>query len=212
MLKAIVLLLLSFSLFASEEHATFSVQRWQNKLVVTINHDKGWHTYWKNPGDAGIASTFKFSAETKAYEWPAPKKYIEAGDILTIGYEGKQHFFFDEIKGAFNLHVGVLICREICIPGEASLKMSAGENFISSRPAKPFSENELEKAFKNLPEEVALPADFEFYLTREKDQPNLTLHYSLKNLKDPKLPQKLNFLTGFPHPPFGYKRESTSGA
>lgn len=30
-------------------------------LVVTINHDTGWHTYWKNPGDSGIASQFKFN-------------------------------------------------------------------------------------------------------------------------------------------------------
>src|SRR3954466_5624735 len=99
MLKAIVLLLCSMSLFAAEEHATISVQRWQKKLVVSINHDEGWHTYWKNPGDAGIANTFKFSKDTKAYEWPAPHKYIEAGDILTIGYSGLQHFFFDEIPG-----------------------------------------------------------------------------------------------------------------
>jgi thiol:disulfide interchange protein len=208
MLKAIVLLLLSFSLFAAEEHATISVQRWQQKLVVTINHDEGWHTYWKNPGDAGIASTFKFSKPTKAYEWPAPKKYIEAGDILTIGYGDVQHFFFDGIQGAFDVQVGVLICKDICIPGEAKLKLSSDEAFSSNRAAKPYSSSDLEKAFKNLPDEVALPEGFEYYLTREKDQPKLTLHYTLKNIKNPALPKKLNLLTGFPESPWGYKRES----
>ena len=74
MLKAIVLILLSFSLYGAEEYATISVQRWQKKLVVTINHDEGWHTYWKNPGDAGIASSFTFSKQTTPYEWHAPKK------------------------------------------------------------------------------------------------------------------------------------------
>ena len=206
MLKAIVLLLLSFSLFAAEEHATISVQRWQKKLVVTINHDEGWHTYWKNPGDAGIASTFKFSKETKAYEWPAPHKYIEAGDILTIGYSGVQHFFFDEVPGAFDLQVGVLICKDICIPGEAKLSVTAAEQFKANRTAKPFSDSELTKAFDHLPADVAVPAGLEYYLTREKDQPKLTLHYSLK--KSGKLPHQLNYLTGFPHAPFGYKRES----
>ena len=208
MLKAILLLLLSFSLFAAEEHATISVQRWQDKLVVTINHDEGWHTYWKNPGDAGIASTFKFSQETKAYEWPAPKKYIEAGDIFTFGYSDKQHFFFDDIKGAFDVKVGMLICKNICIPGEASLKLNAGERFSSNRKAKPYPNDELAEAFKNLPVEVTLPDGFEFYLTRVKDQPQLTLHYSLKNAQTKNLPHELNFLAGFPHPPFGYKRES----
>lgn len=208
MLKAIVFLLLSFSLFAAEEHATISVQRWQDKLVVTINHDEGWHTYWKNPGDAGIASTFKFSKETKAYEWPVPKKYIEAGDIHTIGYGGVKHFFFDDIKGGFDVHVGFLICKDICIPGEAKLQLSPAETFKSNRVAKPYESKDLEKAFTELPKETGLPGGFEYYITREKDQPNLTLHYSIRNVKDAKLPKELNLLTGFPHAPWGYKRES----
>ncbi len=208
MLKAIVLLLLSFSLFAAEEHATISVQRWQKKLVVSINHDEGWHTYWKNPGDAGIASTFKFSKETKAYEWPSPHRYIEAGDILTIGYSDLKHFFFDDIAGAFDLKVGVLICKDICIPGEATLKLGATESFASNRSAKPFGDSELTKAFENLPTEVVAPAGLEYYLTRVKDQPKLTLHYTLKGYKNTKLPHELNLLTGFPQAPFGYKRES----
>lgn len=213
MLKAIVLLILSASLWAAEEHATISAQRFQKKLVITINHDEGWHTYWKNPGDAGIASTFKFSqntkpVETKAYEWPTPKRYIEAGDILTIGYAGTKHFFFDDVPGAIDIQVGVLICKDICIPGEAKLKLGPGEEFMANRMAKPFSADELEKAFKDLPSESVLPEGFEYYLTRVKDQPNLTLHYSIKNFKSPKLPETLNFLTAFPQAPWGYKRES----
>lgn len=208
MLKAIVLLLLSFSVYAAEEHATISVQRWQKKLVVTINHDEGWHTYWKNPGDAGIASTFKFSQETKAYEWPIPKKYIEAGDILTIGYGGVQHFYFDEIPGAIDVQVGVLICKDVCIPGEAKLKLGAQVNFVANRMAKPFENETLQKAFGELPQEMKVPEGFEYYLTRVKDQPNLTLHYSIKNIKSPKLPKELNFLTPFPLAPWGFKRES----
>jgi thiol:disulfide interchange protein DsbD len=208
MLKAIVLLLLTVSAYGRDEFATFSVQRFQNKLAVTINHDEGWHTYWKNPGDAGIASTFTFSEQTKAHEWPVPKKYLEAGDILTIGYSGVKHFFFEDIPAAFDLKVGVLICKDICIPGEANLKLGAGDNFVASRMAKPFTQEELAKAFKQLPQGMELPQGFEYYLTREKDRPNLTLHYSLKNFIGPNLPKELNLLTPFPHAPWGFKRES----
>ena len=214
MLKAILLLILSTTLWAAEDHATVSAYRWKKKIVVTINHDKGWHTYWKNPGDAGIASTFKFTdknnkpVELKAYEWPAPHRYIEAGDILTIGYEGLQHFFFDETPESFNLKVGFLICKDICIPGEANLQLDKSSNFTANRKAEPFSDSDLTKAFNHLPSDTALPQGFEYYLTRTKDQPNLTLHYSLKNFKSPKLPEELNLLTGFPQAPWGYKRES----
>ena len=208
MLKAIVLLLLTFSAFARDEHATISVQRFQKKIVVSINHDEGWHTYWKNPGDAGIASTFTFSKPTESFEWPVPKKYIEAGDILTIGYSGVTHFFFKDIPGNFDLKVGVLICKDICIPGEANLSLGAQDQFLANRMAKPYAQEELEKSFSALPQDEKLPEGFEYYLTREKDQTNLTLHYSLKNLESPILPVQLNFLTPFPHSPWGFKRES----
>lgn len=208
------LALFTVSAFAADEHATMSLQRFENKLVVTLNHDSGWHTYWKNPGDAGIASSFKFFGPNKtplslkAYEWPVPEKHLEAGDILTIGYEGVQHFFFDNVEGDIDAQIGVLICKDICIPGEAKLLLKAKEKFVSNRKADPYSENDLKKSFTKLPQDSALPVNFEYYLTREKDQNILTLHYSLKGTKKTKLPHKLALLTAFPHPPFGYKRES----
>jgi len=213
MLKAIVLLFFSFSAFANAEYATYSLQRFQDKIVVSINHDKDWHTYWKNPGDAGIASSFKFikndkPLEVKSFEWPTPKRYIEAGDISTIGYGGIQHFFFENISGTFTAKIGVLICKDICIPGESELTLKTGADYISSRPQVPYSDGELTKAFENLPVEAALPSGFEYYLTREKGQPLLTLHYSLKDFKNPKLSKELNLLTAFPHSPWGFKRES----
>lgn len=213
MLKAIVLLLFSFGLWANTDNATYSLQRFQDKIVVTVNHDEGWHTYWKNPGDAGIASSFKFfkndkPLELKSFEWPTPKRYVEAGNIFTIGYGGVQHFFFENVSGTFTAKIGVLICKEICIPGESELTLKSGADFISSRPRVPYTDGELTQAFKNLPTEANLPNDFEYYLTREKDQPLLTLHYSLKNFKNPKLSKELNLLTAFPHAPWGFKRET----
>jgi len=214
MLKFLVLALLSFSAFSADDHATISLQRHSNKIVVSVNHDKNWHTYWKNPGDAGLASSFKFISldgkpiELKAYEWPVPERHIEAGDILTIGYEGKQHFFFDDYPGDLVAHVIVLICKDICIPGEAKIQLKKDQNFVSNRNASPFSDKELSEAFQDLPQEAMVPSNFEYYLTRIKNQNLLTLHYSLKGVRNNKLPRNLLFLTPFPKAPFGYKRES----
>ena len=213
MLKVIALLLLSLNLWAVDDHATISLQRSNGKLIVTVDHDASWHTYWKNPGDSGLPSGFKFSqkgkaVEPKAYEWPVPTKHIEDGDILTIGYEGTQHFFFDDIKGAFSAHVTVLICKDICIPGEAKLEMPDGGTFVSNRASsQKYSDSDLKTAFDHLPKEEALPHGFEYYLTRNKGTNTLTLHYSLKGATG-KLPQELSFLTAFPQPPFGFKRET----
>ncbi|HXH74811.1 MAG TPA: thioredoxin family protein [Bacteriovoracaceae bacterium] len=212
MLKAIFLLLLSSLAFAAEEHATISLQRWDNKVVVTIAHDEGWHTYWKNPGDAGIPESFKFfkgtkPVEVKAYEWPAPKRYIESGDIMTIGYSGTKHFYFDNIPDDFNAHIGMLICKDICIPGEAKLTMGKDQEFIASRKADPYSDSELKKAFASLPAESVVPSNMEYYLTRKKGENVLTLHYSIKGVKSSKLHHELPLLTGFPQAPWGLKRE-----
>lgn len=208
MLKAMLLLLVTTFAFAAEEHATISLQRYKTYLVATINHDEGWHTYWKNPGDSGLPSDFIMKPVAKAYEWPVPTKHIEAGDILTIGYEGKQHFFFDDVKGDIDAHIKMLICKDICIPGEAKIKIKSGEKFTSSRPASPFSESELEEAFAKLPKPVAKPADLEYYITRVKGQNALTLHYTFKGATSAKLPHELNLLTAFPQVPWGFKRET----
>lgn len=212
MLKAIFLLLFSTLTFASD-HAGFSLQRWNNKLVVTINHDKGWHTYWKNPGDAGIASSFKFykgSSELnlKSFEWPVPKLYVEAGDIQTIGYAGKQHFFFDAHAGHIKAIINVLICKDICIPGSATLLLGESEQFTSDRKEKPATNEELEKKFSELPSPGQLPEGFEYYLTKTKDKNELVLHYSLPNVSSAELSRKLSLLTSFPMNPFTFKRES----
>lgn len=212
MLKAIFLLLFSTLTFASD-HAGFSLQRWNNKLVVTINHDKGWHTYWKNPGDAGIASSFKFykgnsELNLKSFEWPVPKLYVEAGDIQTIGYAGKQHFFFDAHEGHIKAVINVLICKDICIPGSANLLLGESEQFTSDRREKPATNEELEKKFSELPAPGQLPEGFEYYLTRTKDKNELVLHYSLPNVSSPELSRKLSLLTSFPMNPFTFKRES----
>lgn len=216
MLKATYLMLLTLCMsqvtYATEEHATISLQRFKNFVVVSINHDSGWHTYWKNPGDAGLPSTFKFSQdskplEVKAQEWPTPTRYMESGDILTIGYSGIKHFFFDDPKVAIDLHVTMLICKDICIPGEAKLKLGASQAFASNRLAKEFDAASLEEAYQALPVSKELPPGFAYYLTRVKGQNLLTLHYTLKGVKNKQLPHELGFLTAFPKVPFGFKRE-----
>lgn len=211
MLKAIFLLLFSTLAFASD-HATFSLQRWENKLVVTIDHEKGWHTYWKNPGDAGIASSFKFSKSSKelnlkAYEWPTPELFIEAGDIHTIGYGGTQHFFFEDSPGHVKAVVNVLICKDICIPGSATLLLGEKDTFTSSRNAKAYTYQELAQAFEKLPAKTKIPESFEYYLTKTPGKNELTLHYSL-NTSSLQLPSNLSLLTSFPKPPFTFKKES----
>ena len=60
---------------------------------VLMTMDPGWHTYWKNAGEAGLPTTIRWTLPdgitAGEIQWPIPEKHIEPGDILTYGYANK---------------------------------------------------------------------------------------------------------------------------
>src|ERR1700761_9557969 len=51
----------------------------------------GWHTYWKNPGDAGAPTDIQWTLppgwKAGAIQWPRPKR-LPVGPLMDYGYEG----------------------------------------------------------------------------------------------------------------------------
>ena len=49
-----------------------------------------WHTYWKNPGDAGEATSIQWNLPrgiaAGEIEWPLPNKIV-TGPVITYGYD-----------------------------------------------------------------------------------------------------------------------------
>ena len=91
---------------------------------VKIELQKGWKTYWKNPGDAGAPISIELkdsSIENKLKVlFPFPEKFTDHG-VSTIGYEGQVIFpvriqknEIDKINEKINLDY--LVCKDICIP------------------------------------------------------------------------------------------------
>ena len=91
---------------------------------IRIVLEKGWKTYWKNPGDAGLPIQIDWgNLEPDDYEilFPYPKGSFDNG-ILTIGYQNTVNFPVrikfkndqDKIKQIITLNY--LVCKEICIP------------------------------------------------------------------------------------------------
>lgn len=52
----------------------------------------GWHIYWHNPGDSGLATQVKFGMPEGTVvgplRWPTPDKFEMPGDIVGYGYSG----------------------------------------------------------------------------------------------------------------------------
>ena len=53
-------------------------------LGLRLQHQPGWHTYWKNAGDSGLATQLEWSlppgVQAGATNWPLPHK-LAVGDL-----------------------------------------------------------------------------------------------------------------------------------
>jgi DsbC/DsbD-like thiol-disulfide interchange protein len=98
--------------------------------------DPGWHIYWRNAGDSGEPPKVKWNlpAGLKAGEiqWPTPIR-LGSGSVIDYGYEDQVLLMAPIGAGSdastesvkdIGADVRYVVCREICIPGKAQLKMT----------------------------------------------------------------------------------------
>lgn len=102
-------------------------------VAVRIQMEEGWHTYWKNPGDSGLATTVQWKLpagfSAREIEWPYPNTFMLGLDI-NYGYD-EEVWLLTEITPPSSLKMGAsvslaatvkwLACLEECIPGRADV-------------------------------------------------------------------------------------------
>ncbi|MCX7869017.1 MAG: protein-disulfide reductase DsbD family protein, partial [Terrimicrobiaceae bacterium] len=63
------------------------------RLGVLLEMAPGWHTYWQNPGDAGLPTTVEWKLPegfaAGPLEWPLPSRVVEPGGIEVYAYKGR---------------------------------------------------------------------------------------------------------------------------
>ena len=210
----LIFLLLTFSLtgFANDIHVEMSAELTSiqdtSYIAINLKNEKGWHTYWKNPGDAGLPIEFEFFSRGEKLSleplpWPVPKTYIEGGGILAYGYELVNTFFFKSNKASFPLKISAkwLVCKEICIPGEGELTL----NSKTSTSGKTLN-LDYQNFFKALPFKKPRPRDLEVFV-QQKEDGKLWLQYTypLNDLSE--LKEHANFIFPFPTTPLDFKKE-----
>ena len=107
----------------------------ENRLAVVFEHEAGWHTYWKNPGEAGLPPEFTFTLppgfKATAPAFPLPERLL-TGNITSFGYGGETAFPLRvEIPRSagtsgsvrIRLHVEYLACRDMCVPESADAEL-----------------------------------------------------------------------------------------
>ena len=94
-----------------------------------------WHTYWINPGDVGQPTTLTWSLpggwKAGGLQWPYPMR-LPVGPFMDYGYEGKVWILThltapSEAKPGDSVMLKAvaswLVCKEICIPEDATLSL-----------------------------------------------------------------------------------------
>jgi len=132
----------------------------------------GWHTYWSNPGEAGLPTTIDWTLpagwKAGAIEWPYPKR-LPVPPLMNYGYEGKVWLLtrltvpanaapgtIVTLKG----HASWLVCQEVCIPEDRMLSVDVA---ISASPIAPYAtvEEQFADARAKLPTASPWPVAFQ---------------------------------------------------
>ena len=151
-LICLVGLFLGLSLAQAGEPVRVRLYQDQDQAIVAISLAEGYKTYWRMPGEAGIAPSFAWKGSENLaqaqVEMPAPQRYDEAEGEL-IGYRGEVNFWVKlepeaagaPVKPKLQLFMGV--CQELCLPVNVE---------VTPEPAPP---GLVAKIRENLPQALA---------------------------------------------------------
>jgi thiol:disulfide interchange protein DsbD len=102
---------------------------------LRLKHDANWHTYWQVPGDSGLPTRIQWKLPpgwtAGPIEWPLPQR-LPVGPLMNYGYEGEilllvtltpPASLVSRATAALAARGEWLICKDVCIPGGADLKL-----------------------------------------------------------------------------------------
>jgi suppressor for copper-sensitivity B len=99
--------------------------------ALDIALDSGWHSYWRMPGEGGLAPVVKTEGSQNLKEihliWPKPRRYETYG-MYSFGYDDGFMLPFEIVPEKEDQPVrltttlDIMICKDICIP--ETLKIS----------------------------------------------------------------------------------------
>ncbi|HXR46357.1 MAG TPA: protein-disulfide reductase DsbD domain-containing protein [Candidatus Limnocylindrales bacterium] len=111
---------------------------------VDMKMDPDWHTYWKNPGEAGMATKIQWQLPPGVtagdIQWPLPEK-LPPAEVTTYGYNNEVVLLIP-LKVAADLKPGMALdlkanvswleCKEECIPGKAAVEVQLQTGYTNN--------------------------------------------------------------------------------
>lgn len=135
---------------------------------VLLTPNEGWHTYWVNPGQSGLATKITWELpqgfSAGPIQWPTPHPFV-SNDVYGLGYPGPVLLTVDinapkSIKAqsvTLKATAQWLVCKEACVPGRAKLSLTLP--IKSQAPVfNPAFKDVFERNAKMLPKPLKLTA------------------------------------------------------
>jgi suppressor for copper-sensitivity B len=126
---------------ADNDHASVRLRaqtgpQGDTRLLLDVALEKGWKTYWRSPGEGGVAPSIAWSSpQSVDWRWPTPQRFEVAG-LATQGYHGNVTFPMMLSGNAPKTLSGVLTlstCSNVCIltdyPFTLDMSQPAEANF-----------------------------------------------------------------------------------
>ncbi len=105
-------------------------------VALRLQMEEGWHVYWKNPGDSGMATSIAWALpagfSAGAIQWPHPER-IDVGPLTNYGYEHEVLLLVElqspaalapDAPIAIRAKADWLVCKEICLPASVDLALA----------------------------------------------------------------------------------------
>lgn len=152
-------------------------------VAIRLQLADDWHTYWKNPGDAGMATTIDWQLPegftASPFIWPTPERFTKEG-VVGYGYKGEIVLLsqitppatLKDSNVALEAEIKWLVCSDTqCMPGESTVKKT-----LPVSQEKPVLNAEATKAFENARQRIPIKQEVD---SAERKQDSIELKIQL---------------------------------
>jgi len=133
-------------------------------IAARLDIAPGWHVYWVNPGESGLATDVTVSAptgfEVGELQFPGPMRF-ETGGVVSFGYAERVLVSTrvtapDDLTTESTFDVGAewLACNEECIRGQAHTQLRL-PLATAAAPAAPTNQHLIDEHRRRLPRPLA---------------------------------------------------------
>lgn len=145
----------------------FQAERENNRIqgLLTVELKPGWKTYWRSPGEGGVAPKISWPEGVKdSWSWPVPSRFDISG-MTTQGYHDRVQIPItldgvknDTLDGTLTLST----CSNVCLLTDYPLHLDF------TQPADDGFRSEFEQAMRSVPGTSGVSTDLSAWLSGDK--------------------------------------------